>query len=67
MSMKRRRELQAQMDQTSDYWGYFWAELAYPKGKDFDSMPISQATEREWVAIEKILRRAICGGAVPSY
>ncbi|KAI1771664.1 hypothetical protein F4818DRAFT_444993 [Hypoxylon cercidicola] len=67
MGMQRRREMQALMEQTSDYWGYFWAELAYPKGPTFDNMTIAEATAREWTAIEQILRRAFCGGFVPQY
>ncbi|KAI6089335.1 hypothetical protein F4821DRAFT_231767 [Hypoxylon rubiginosum] len=67
MNMQRRCELQALMSETCDYWGYFWAELAYPKGAVFDNMTIAEATAREWNAIEQIFRRALEGGAVPPY
>ncbi|XXH05774.1 hypothetical protein Hte_012212 [Hypoxylon texense] len=67
ISMPRRRELQNMLAETSAYWGYFWAEVAYPRGPAFDNMTIAEAAAREWNAIEQILRRAIAGGFVPQY
>lgn len=44
---------------TDLHWGYFWTELNYPFGSQFDEMTLSQAANIEFSAIERILARAL--------
>ncbi|KAG6002397.1 hypothetical protein E4U21_003128 [Claviceps maximensis] len=54
-----RTRLQEKSTETDMYWGYFWAELDYSFGPDFDQMTLSQAANAEFSAIERILKRAL--------
>lgn len=40
------------------YWGYFWAEVGYILGPQFDDMTLAQAAHMEFSAVERILTRA---------
>lgn len=40
------------------YWGYFWAEIAFPMGPEFDNMTLGKAAYAEFSAVERILARA---------
>lgn len=55
---KDRTEIQNRIDQTDAYWGYFWCELGYTMGPQFDSMTLAQAAHAEFSAVERILARA---------
>ena len=44
---------------TDGYWGFFWCEVDYPEGPAFDDLTLAQAADREWTAIDTILRRAL--------
>ncbi|KAH9905326.1 hypothetical protein F4778DRAFT_779668 [Xylariomycetidae sp. FL2044] len=67
LNMIQKQRFQSKMSQTSDYWGYFWKELDYPVGPDFDTMTLAQAYEKELGTIEKIIKRAMLGGETDSY
>ena len=45
--------------QTDLYWGFFWADLNYPQGPQFDCMTLAEAANREFSAMERILARAL--------
>lgn len=47
---------------TDTHWGFFWVELNYPFGQQFDDMTLADAANMEFSALEKILARAL-----PSY
>ncbi|KAL2209326.1 hypothetical protein CC79DRAFT_1367515 [Sarocladium strictum] len=47
---------------TDTHWGFFWVELNYPFGQQFDDMTMAEAANMEFSALEKILARAL-----PSY
>lgn len=57
--LKERSDLQEKGDDTDLYWGYFWAEVGYSMGPQFDSMTLAQAAHIEFSAIERILSRAL--------
>lgn len=44
---------------TDPYWGFFWVELNYPVGPQFDDMTLAQAANVEFSAMERILARAL--------
>ncbi|CAI4218316.1 unnamed protein product [Parascedosporium putredinis] len=44
--------------QTDDYWGYFWLEVGVIPPEELEKLTLFQLAEREFQAIEKILRRA---------
>ncbi|KAI0172424.1 hypothetical protein GGR52DRAFT_572260 [Hypoxylon sp. FL1284] len=67
MTPQRRQQLEALMAESHNHWGYFWAELAYPRGPVFDNMTLEEAAGCEWSTIAQILHRALCGGVVPQY
>lgn len=67
LSVSRKRALKLEQSKTSDYWGFFWCEIGLPSGPAFDSMTLSDVAALEWDAIERIIRRAITGGQLPSY
>lgn len=41
------------------YWGYFWDEVAYVQGPEFDNLTLAQCAHAELSAVEKILSRAL--------
>jgi hypothetical protein len=59
-----RTQLEEQAKNTDDYWGYFWAEVDLPRGKDFDNYTLRQAGDVELACIESILKTSV-SGAVP--
>ncbi|KAI0395195.1 hypothetical protein F5Y17DRAFT_221286 [Xylariaceae sp. FL0594] len=65
LNISQRMPLQKLLKETDAYWGYFWAEVNLPLGPKFDKMTLHECNEREWQAVEKILTRAIQGGAIP--
>ncbi|KXJ89418.1 hypothetical protein Micbo1qcDRAFT_206363 [Microdochium bolleyi] len=58
---------------TTDYWGYFWLEVSFPRAAEdsshhgpaqtgastFDRLTLAEAARLEWSAIDRILRRAL--------
>ncbi|KAI1141031.1 hypothetical protein F5Y05DRAFT_423877 [Hypoxylon sp. FL0543] len=67
LGIQRKRELKRQQAKTSDYWGFFWKEIAFPPvGNAFDSLTLADLVALEWVAIENCLRRAVEGGEIPA-
>ncbi|KAI0112893.1 hypothetical protein F4814DRAFT_449343 [Daldinia grandis] len=67
LSVDRKRALKLEQSKTSDHWGFFWCEMGLPSGSAFDSMTLAGVAALEWDAIEKVIRRAITGGQLPSY
>ncbi|KAF3061262.1 putative rna rnp-1 protein [Daldinia childiae] len=67
LSVSRKRALKLEQSKTFDYWGFFWCEMGLPSGPTFDNMTLADVAALEWDAIEKIIRRAITGGQLPSY
>ncbi|KAL6691861.1 hypothetical protein J3F84DRAFT_397369 [Trichoderma pleuroticola] len=53
-----RTGFQERADQTDRYWGFFWAEVGYVQGPQFDNMTLAQAAHMEFSAVERILTRA---------
>ncbi|KAL7788694.1 hypothetical protein V8C37DRAFT_411521 [Trichoderma ceciliae] len=58
LPLRERAELQERAEQTDMYWGYFWAEVGYNLGPQFDDMSLAQAAQMEFSAVERILTRA---------
>lgn len=58
LPLRERAELQHQAEQTDMYWGYFWAEVGYVMGPQFDDLTLAEAAKLEFAAIERILNRA---------
>ncbi|KAI1803706.1 hypothetical protein F4811DRAFT_571866 [Daldinia bambusicola] len=67
LAVQRKRALKLEQNKTSDYWGFFWCEMTLPSGDAFDNMTLAEVAALEWDAIEKVIRRAITGGGLPSY
>ncbi|KAG5982072.1 hypothetical protein E4U55_002307 [Claviceps digitariae] len=61
-----RTDLQEKSFETDMYWGFFWPELGYSFGPDFDRMTLAQAADAEFSAIERILARALPSSASSS-
>lgn len=59
--VQERNSLQEKAADTDMYWGYFWAEVGYEQsmGPGFDCMTLAQAANQEFLAIERILARAL--------
>lgn len=57
--MGERLGIQKMAEHTNGYWGYFWRELNYPVGPDFDNMTLAEAARRELNTIDAILQRAV--------
>ncbi|KAM6480209.1 hypothetical protein HDV62DRAFT_125166 [Trichoderma sp. SZMC 28011] len=58
LPLRERTGLQERAEQTDMYWGYFWAEVGYILGPQFDDMTLAQAAHMEFSAVERILTRA---------
>ncbi|OPB38644.1 hypothetical protein A0O28_0017500 [Trichoderma guizhouense] len=58
LPLRERTGLQERAEQTDMYWGYFWAEVGYNMGPQFDDMTLAQAAHMEFSAVERILMRA---------
>lgn len=58
LPLRERAELQHQAEQTDMYWGYFWSEVGYVMGPQFDDLTLAEAAKLEFAAIERILNRA---------
>ncbi|KAI8957092.1 hypothetical protein F5Y11DRAFT_361138 [Daldinia sp. FL1419] len=67
LDVVRKRALKFEQRDTSDYWGFFWCEIGLPSGPAFDNMTLANVAALEWEAMEKVIRRAITGGLLPSY
>ncbi|KAI1392183.1 uncharacterized protein F4822DRAFT_118405 [Hypoxylon trugodes] len=67
MSIDRQQQLRREQDMSTDYWGYFWREAKYPESLDFKDLSLARVATAEWVAIGRILRRAVEGGRPPVY
>jgi hypothetical protein len=52
--LKERSKIQEKTEKTDMYWGYFWAEVGYTMGPQFDKMTLAHA---ELSAVERILGR----------
>ncbi|OAA60104.1 RNA recognition, RNP-1 [Cordyceps fumosorosea ARSEF 2679] len=53
-----RRAVQEKAQSTDGYWGYFWNELNYPEGAEFDTMTLAHVAQVEFGVVETILARA---------
>ncbi|KAL7816584.1 hypothetical protein V8C26DRAFT_82223 [Trichoderma gracile] len=62
LPFRERADLQERAEQTDMYWGYFWAEVGYGLGPQFDDMSLAQAAHMEFSAVERILTRALARG-----
>lgn len=67
MSIQAKAELAKLASDTDGYWGYFWREVGYSIGPEFDRLSLAEAANKEWAAMDHILRRALsrnqnCGG-----
>ncbi|KAK5998982.1 hypothetical protein PT974_01367 [Cladobotryum mycophilum] len=58
LPLRERSEIQKQGEETDMHWGYFWAEISYHMGPQFDKMTLAQAANAEFAAVERILTRA---------
>ncbi|KPM35669.1 hypothetical protein AK830_g10901 [Neonectria ditissima] len=54
-----RTGLEEKAEKTDMYWGYFWAEVNYVQGPQFDHMTLAQCAHKELSAVEKIVSRAL--------
>ncbi|KAH6607231.1 hypothetical protein Trco_003544, partial [Trichoderma cornu-damae] len=54
-----RSMLQKRAEHTDMYWGFFWAEVGYSLGPEFDETTLAQAAHLEISAVERILARAL--------
>ncbi|KAL4721893.1 hypothetical protein ACLX1H_011085 [Fusarium chlamydosporum] len=54
-----RTSIQETLKATDDYWGYFYHEVNYIQGPQFDEMSLGQCAYLELSAIERILGRAL--------
>lgn len=59
LPMGERQGIQKMAESTNGYWGYFWREINYPKGPEFDNMTLAEAARRELNTIDAILQRAV--------
>ncbi|ENH71112.1 hypothetical protein FOC1_g10008485 [Fusarium oxysporum f. sp. cubense race 1] len=54
-----RTVIQETLKETDEYWGYFFNEVKYIQGPQFDQMTLGQCAYLELSAIERILGRAL--------
>ncbi|KAF4336992.1 hypothetical protein FBEOM_9110 [Fusarium beomiforme] len=54
-----RTAIQETLKETNDHWGYFFNEVNYIQGPQFDQMTLGQCAYLELSAIERILGRAL--------
>ncbi|PNP59272.1 hypothetical protein FNYG_14968 [Fusarium nygamai] len=54
-----RTVIQETLKETDEYWGYFFNEVNYIQGPQFDQMTLGQCAYLELSAIERILGRAL--------
>ncbi|KAH6973419.1 hypothetical protein BKA56DRAFT_690540 [Ilyonectria sp. MPI-CAGE-AT-0026] len=59
LPLSDRTLLHEQAEHTDMYWGYFWDEVAYVQGPEFDNLTLAQCAHAELSAVEKILSRAL--------
>ncbi|KAF4978839.1 hypothetical protein FZEAL_4841 [Fusarium zealandicum] len=57
--ISERTAIQETLKDTDDYWGYFYHEVAYAQGPQFDTMTLGQCAYAEFSAIERVLARAL--------
>ncbi|KAI0447193.1 hypothetical protein F4803DRAFT_558879 [Xylaria telfairii] len=65
LDISHRRPLEGMMQGLDGYWGFFWAEVNFPTGWDWDNLSLAACSRLEWQAIERIVTRAIQGGNIP--
>ncbi|KAI8951539.1 hypothetical protein F4801DRAFT_601121 [Xylaria longipes] len=65
LDISQRMPLQGMMQGLDGYWGFFWAEVNFPVGRDWDNLSLAACSRLEWQAIERIITRAIQGGTIP--
>ncbi|KAF4987588.1 hypothetical protein FDECE_15378 [Fusarium decemcellulare] len=53
--------LQETLKGTDDYWGYFFREVNYIQGPQFDTMTLGHCSRAEFTALERIITRALEG------
>ncbi|KAI0434792.1 hypothetical protein F5Y09DRAFT_354795 [Xylaria sp. FL1042] len=66
LDIYQRKPLQGMMEGLDGYWGYFWAEANFPTGRAWDDMSLADCSRLEWQTIERIMKRAVEGGNIPS-
>ncbi|KAI0805459.1 hypothetical protein GGR55DRAFT_697991 [Xylaria sp. FL0064] len=66
LEVHQRMPLQGMMEGLDGYWGYFWAEANFTVGPTWDNLSLAECSKLEWQAIERIMKRAVEGGSVPS-
>lgn len=59
LPIEHRSWVQEKGRDTDLYWGFFWAEVNYLLGPDFDRMTLAYAAYAELSAMERILNRAL--------
>ncbi|KAM5347116.1 hypothetical protein ACJ41O_010121 [Fusarium nematophilum] len=57
--ISERTAIQEALKDTDDYWGYFFNEVGYTQGPQFDDMTLGQCAHAEFSALERILARAL--------
>ncbi|SPJ85657.1 uncharacterized protein FTOL_11439 [Fusarium torulosum] len=59
LPIHERTAIQETLEDTDDYWGYFFHEVNYIQGPQFDHMSLGDCAYLELSAIERILGRAL--------
>ncbi|KAM6524105.1 hypothetical protein FSOLCH5_004709 [Fusarium solani] len=57
--ISERTAIQETLKETDEYWGYFFQEVGYAQGPEFDIMTLKQCAFMEFSAIERLLTRAL--------
>ncbi|KAI8683309.1 hypothetical protein NCS56_00455200 [Fusarium sp. Ph1] len=57
--ISERTAIQETLKETDEYWGYFFQEVGYTQGPEFDIMTLKQCAFMEFSAIERLLTRAL--------
>lgn len=58
LPLRERQRAEDIGQQTDDYWGYFWLEVGVIPPEELERLTLFQLAEREFQAIERVLRRA---------
>ncbi|RSL57059.1 hypothetical protein CEP54_008477 [Fusarium duplospermum] len=59
LPISERTAIQETLKETDDYWGYFFQEVGYIQGPEFDFLTLKQCAVMEFSAIERLLTRAL--------
>ncbi|KAK3996304.1 hypothetical protein QBC44DRAFT_232199 [Cladorrhinum sp. PSN332] len=62
-SVQERTEAEQKSQHTSDYFGYLWAELNLPEGKELNNMTLHDLYNREVNAIQRVFARVLRRGS----